>query len=81
MNAWQNERCFQLEPWLFHFFNIYNDEPPTVVWAVQVYLRVCVCVCLSVWVWKRAMKKDRKAEGEREREEEIDKQSENKGVA
>lgn len=79
MNAWQNERCFQLEPWLFHFFNIYNDEPPTVVWAVQVYLRVCVC--LSVWVWKRAMKKDRKAEGEREREEEIDKQSENKGVA
>lgn len=45
MKAWQNERCFQLEPWLFHYFNIYNDEPPTVAWATLcavVHVRVCV---------------------------------------
>lgn len=80
MNAWQNERCFQLEPWLFHFFNIYNDEPPTVVWAVQ-YTYVCVCVpkCMSV---EKSNEKRQKGRGrEKEREEEIDKQSENKGVA
>lgn len=47
MKAWQNERCFQLEPSLFHYFNIYKDEPPTVVWAVQhaiLYVYVCMCV-------------------------------------
>lgn len=37
--AWQNERCFQLELWLFHYFNIYKGKPPTVVWAV-----LCMCV-------------------------------------
>lgn len=70
MKAWQNERCFQLEPWLFHYFNIYKDEPPTAVWAIQcpiLYVRVRVC--------SRQQAKGRETEGK------TDKQSESKGVA
>lgn len=66
MKAWQNERCFQLEPWLFHYFNIYNDEPPTVAWATLcAVVRVCVCVC----EWSR---RGRRSDN---------KQTESKGVA
>ena len=73
MKAWQNERCFQLEPWLFHYFNIYKDEPPTVVWAMQ-YAILCV------FVWEREREREGK-ERETEAEVETDKQSESKGVA
>lgn len=62
MKAWQNERCFQLEPWLFHYFNIYKDEPPTVVWAMQ-YAILCVCVCVGE---REREKKGRRRQKERQ---------------
>lgn len=70
MKAWQNERCSQLEPWLFRYFNIYKKNvPPTVVWAVQYGLLYMFAggVCGSM--------------GEREKQKKIDKRSESKGVA
>lgn len=66
MKAWQNERCFQLEPWLFHYFNIYKDEPPTVVRAAHyAMLYVHVWMCLNVCVCIRA--KRRRVDGDRRR--------------
>lgn len=56
MKAWQNERCFQLEPWLSHYFNIYKDPPPT---AVRGY-SMCAWESVSVMQTECEREEDRR---------------------